>query len=214
VDYAKFQVAVIEIASEGTRLTTANVVSRLRVDPAKAEKMLDQMARDGRLDLEVDETEGVVVYTVRGLTPRSARGVDDGWRAPARGPVAGALRRIGVEPLGVGTALAFGKPFRTSSPLPPSLRRSVPAGIALGALFPGAGLAYAAPWSVVAGATLAVIIGFKLLPLLLAIPLLLCATALSGVLGGVYAWRYNQSGRRSPLAGEPAIPVLPRGVRF
>jgi hypothetical protein len=215
VDYAKFSVAVIEIAGEGTRLTTANVVSRLRIDPAKAEKMLDQMARDGRLDLEVDESEGVVVYRVRGLTTRVA---DDGWRSPneslqsrpgRRDGLAGALRNLGVDPMHVGTALAFGKPFRKSSPLPRSLQRSVPAGVALGGLLPGAGLAYAAPWASAAIATAVVFVGFELLPLLLAIPFLLCAMIVSAVLGGLYTWRYNQTGRRSPLAGEPGSRQLP-----
>jgi hypothetical protein len=208
VDYAKFSVAVIEIASEGTRLTTANVVSRLRIDPARAEKMLDQMARDGRLDLEVDESEGVVVYRVRGLTTRVA---DVGWsRFPSRSPGLGsALRNLGVDPMHVGTALAFGKPFRKSSPLPRSLQRSVPAGVALGGLLPGAGLAYAAPWASAAIATAVVIVGFELLPLLLAIPFLLCAMIVSAVLGGLYTWRYNQTGRRSPLSGEPGSRQLP-----
>jgi len=208
VDYSKFQVAVVEIASEGTRLTTANVVSRLRIDPAKAERMLDQMARDGRLDLEVDETEGVVVYHVRGLTP-APRAADGELRSRLE-----ALRRSvegSTEWAHVGTALAFGKPFRNEGrPLPPSLRRSVPAGVVWGGLFPGLGLAYAAPWTAVAIATAIVVVGFKVLPFLLAIPFLLCATVLSAVLGGIYTWRYNQTGRRSPLRpfDEPAR--LPR----
>ena len=207
MDYSKFQIAVIEIASEGTRLTTANVVSRLRIDPAKAERMLDQMARDGRLDLEVDETEGVVVYHVRGLTP-SPR--------PAPSPLAerlDALRRSvdrdGDLRTWTGTALAFGKPFRTQGrPLPPSLRRSIPAGVALGGLLPGLGLAYAAPWTVVALATFVVVVGFEILPLILAIPFLAAATLVSAALGGGYAWKYNQTGRRSAL--RPETPSLPR----
>ena len=208
MDYSRFQVAIIEIASEGTRLTTANVVSRLRIDPKKAEKMLDQMARDGRLDLEVDETEGVVVYSVRGLTPPPSR-VDDGWSAPRSAGRSSAMAALAAfDPMHVGTALAFGKPFRSASPLPPSLRRSVPVAVVLGFMVPGLGLAYAAPWTVVALTTAVVIAGFKLLPLLLGVPFLLCAMLASAILGGLYAHRYNQTGRRAPLAPEPAR--LPR----
>jgi hypothetical protein len=201
MDYAKFQVAVIEIASEGTRLTLANVVARIGIDPSKADRMLDQMARDGRLDLEVDETEGVVVYHVRGLTPA---------RAAVHPSVLDSLRSLGGDPglaRHVGTAMAFGRPFAKSRAmgLPRSLRRSVALGAVLGGLFPGAGLAYAAPWGVVLGATFFVWVGFKILAaatLFLAVPFVLGAMVISAVLGGVYTHRYNQHGRRSPIDGE------------
>ncbi len=190
MDYAKFQVAVVEVAHDGVPLTVANVVARLRLEPEEAEKKLDRMAKEGRLDLEVDEDVGVVVYRVRGLSPKSMNEKLDGLR-----------KKVESEALQhVGTALSFGKPFAKSSPLPASLRRSIPMGLVLGGLFPGAGLAYAAPWSVVIGATIFVIVGFKILSLLwLGIPFLMLCVLASAAAGAAYTWRYNQAGQRTAL---------------
>jgi hypothetical protein len=190
VDYAKFQVAVVEVAHDGVPLTVANVVARLRLEPDEAEKKLDRMAKEGRLDLEVDENEGVVVYRVRGLSPKSMNERLDGLR-----------KKVESEAMQhVGTALAFGKPFGMRTPLPASLRRSIPVGLVLGGLFPGAGLAYAAPWSVAIGATIFVILGFKILSFFwLGIPFLMLCVLASAAAGAAYTWRYNQVGHRSAL---------------
>jgi hypothetical protein len=202
VDYGKFQVAVVEVAHDGVPLTVANVVARLRLDHEEAEKKLDRMVKEGRLDLEVDENEGVVVYRVRGLSPRTMNERLGGLR-----------KKVESEAMQhVGTALAFGKPFANrGSPLPLSLRRSVPMGIVFGGLFPGIGLAYAAPWSVVALATIGVVVGFKLLSIFwLGIPFLMLSVVASAVAGAAYTWRYNQAGRRAALVEGPDPPRLAR----
>ncbi|HVY46028.1 MAG TPA: hypothetical protein VHB21_09120 [Minicystis sp.] len=202
MDYAKFQLAVIDVAHEGTPLTVANVVARLRVEPEEAERKLDRMAKEGRLDLEVDETDGVVVYRVRGLTPKTVTEKLDALR-----------HKVESEAIQhVGTALSFGKPFKTSgAPLPMALRRSVPLGLVLGGLFPGLGLAYAAPWSVVAVATIAVVVGFKVLSFFwLGVPFLMLAVLASAAAGAVYTWRYNQTGRRTAVFDAPNRPRLAR----
>lgn len=193
MDYAKFQVAVVEIAHDGVPLTVANVVARMRLEPEEAEKKLDRMAKDGRLDLEVDENEGVVVYRVRGLSPKSMNEKLEGLRRKVEGE---AMQHVG-------SALSFGTPFTKGSPLPASLRRSVPMGLVLGGLFPGAGLAYAAPWSVAIGATIFVIVGFKILSFLwLGIPFLMLCVLASAAAGAAYTWRYNQAGHRTALLDE------------
>ena len=73
---------------------------------------------------------------------------------------------------------------------------------------PGLGLAYAAPWKVVAVATLGVIVGFKILAfvsLMFAVPFLVASAVISAILGGLYTWQFNQSGRRLPLSSDPEI---------
>ena len=57
MDYAKFQLAVVEIAHNGCPLTVANVVGAAS-DRARSgrEEARNALAKDGRLDLEVDET--------------------------------------------------------------------------------------------------------------------------------------------------------------
>lgn len=213
MEYGRFQVALVELADDGARLTPANIVARLRIEPAEVERHLDRMTRDGRLELDLDEDEGVIVYRVRGLSPRGSSRTDTALSSLEEAAMGRLL------PAQVGAALRFGKYFHKSgTPLPVSLRRSVPRGVVLGGIFPGIGLAYAAPWPVVAVATLVVIVGFKALAwisFLLAVPFLLAVAVLSGVLGGLYTWQYNQMGRRAPLGDDPERPrQLPLRIKF
>jgi xanthosine utilization system XapX-like protein len=200
VDYDDFQIAVIDLASTGTRLTVANIVAELGVKPSRAEPWLDQMARDGRVDVEVDELEGAVVYRVRGLTPR------------ARRPAASSKASVdfGALDLGqVGRSLGLAQ-----RPRPGLRQRDVRIGALLGGLFPGLGLAYAAPWSIAAIAAIGVWIGFKVLAAVslffFGIPFIIAAAAVSAVLGAVYAHRFNQEGHRARLLGEDPPPRLRR----
>lgn len=213
MDYGKFQVAVVELADEGVRLTSANVVARLRITPEEADRHLARMAREDKLEIDLDDDEGVRAYRVRGLSPRGGRG----------GDALSSLKEAAVGAVladRVGSIFRFDKPMqRGGAPLPPSLRRSVPRGVALG-LIPGIGLAYAAPWPIVVVGTLAVVIGFKVLAwvsLLFAVPFLVAASVLSGILGGLYTWQYNQMGRRAPLGEDPdpdGSRKLPTRIRF
>jgi hypothetical protein len=199
VDYPQFQVAAVELASEGTPLTVANIVAGLRIGASEAERHLERMAREGHLDSDVDESEGVVVYRVRGLTPKRRRETLGG---ALRNAAAGSMlqQRIGTS-LGLGDASSRG----LTGPQQP---RKISMGVLLGGVVPGLGLAYAAPWKVVALATIAVVVGFKILAffsLMFAVPFLVVAAALSAILGGLYTWQFNQTGRRVALSSDPEI---------
>lgn len=173
MDYVEFQIVVIDLAAKGVPLTVANVVAHMHIDPERTEMFLDRMARDGRLDLEVDEVQGAVVYRVRGLSTSTGRMVPDmhvrSWRAPT-------TRRVG--------------------PL-----KSVTLAVVLAALVPGLGLAYAAPlrtaiWASVVVLVIGNIIGGHMMlgPLFWA-----SASIASALFGGLYAVRFNQEGHRAPL---------------
>lgn len=196
MDYAQFQVAAVELASEGTPLTVANVVVGLRIGASEAERHLERMQREGHLDEALDEVEGVIVYRVRGLTPKR-RGES----------ITGALRNAAVGTLlqqKLGTSLGLGGSPANGLAQP----RKIATGVLLGAVVPGLGLAYSAPWKVVAIATLVVVVGFKVLAffsLMFAVPFLVAAAALSAILGGLYTWQYNQTGRRVSLGEDPEI---------
>jgi hypothetical protein len=198
VDYPRFQVAAVELASEGTPLTVANVVAGLRIGATEAERHLDRMATEGHLDLEVDDAEGVVVYRVRGLTTdRRRASLGGALRDAAVGSVL--QQRLGAL-MGQSTSRAQG--------LGAQQPRKISHGVFLGLVVPGLGLAYAAPWKVVAVATIAVLVGFKILAfvsLLFAVPFLLAAALVSAALGGLYTWQFNQTGRRLPLNRDPEI---------
>ncbi|HVK69497.1 MAG TPA: hypothetical protein VM694_33800 [Polyangium sp.] len=183
MSYESFQIEVIELGSRGVPLTVANVVAHLRAPPARVQRALDRMAREGLLDLEVDENEGFVVYRVRGLStsaPLARR------RAAKPKP----------KPIDSITPVTYTRPSLCMTP-----QKSVTLAVVLGALVPGIGLAYAAPLRVVLPASLLVIVFGKLLaPLLIFAPLFwVFAIGVSALFGGLYAVRYNQEGHRAPL---------------
>lgn len=173
MQYGAFQVAVIDLASKGVPLTVANVVAHLHIDPTRAETFLDRMARDGRVDLEVDETHGAVVYCVRGLSTSTGRLLPDvhlvGWRMPAT---------LGLMP-----------------------SKSVTIAVLLGAVIPGLGLAYAAPLRVVLLVSFIVIaLGHLVGAHMMLGPIFwMGSSILSALFGGLYAVRFNQEGHRATL---------------
>ena len=172
--FNRFELAVIELASRGVRLTVANVAANLRVAPAKAEEWLDQMAREGRLDLELDEVVGLVFYRVRGLTPPP--------------------RDIVVAPT---PAYASPRPSKQkSTALAAALGLMLPGA----GLVYAAPVSAAAVVGLVTLVTVKMLAAFPLLgPLLSSIALGLCALA-SAVLGLLYARQYNRHGRRTHVA--------------
>ena len=198
MDYPQFQVAAVDLASDGTPLTVANIVVGLRIGASEAERHLAQMAKEGHLDSDFDESEGVVVYRVRGLTKKGSGK-----------SLSGALRNAAVGTMlqqKLGTS--FGLGGTSDKALAGTQPRKVATGVLLGAVVPGLGLAYAAPWKVVAAATIVVIVGFKVLAffsLMFAVPFLVAAAAISGILGGLYTWQFNQTGQRVALSSDPEI---------
>jgi hypothetical protein len=139
--------------------------------------MLDRMAREGRVDVELDEDRGVIFYVVRGLTPPPAH--------------------LAVRPIDYGAYYA--------QQTAPKGDKSVAIAAVLGLLFPGVGLLYAAPWTAALAVGLGTLVVVKMVA---AIPLLgwllspavmgVCALA-SGVLGAMYARKFNRAGKRTHL---------------
>jgi hypothetical protein len=184
-----FEQAVIQLASRGTRLTVANVVAHLSIEPSQAEDWMDEMARQSRLDVELDEDVGLIYYRVRGLTP-----------APAYLAPAGYGR---YAPPAATTPL--GSSSRASS-APMKRQKSTKAAAVFGLLLPGAGLFYAAPFSAAVVAGLLTLVAVKMAavipligPLMSSVALGVCALV-SALFGVLYARRYNQHGRRTHLA--------------
>lgn len=205
MDYAAFQDAVIDLADDGTRLTKAAVAGRLSLDPARAGEMLDRMTRDGRLELDIDERSGEIFYTQS--TRQKAPDRKAGSGLSALRDLESAIDKGGLAAK-VGTAMVLGGEGK----LPADRRRKLGLAVVLGGLFPGLGLAYAAPWPIVVAASVVVVVGTKvlsLIPLLssfLVVPFLVVCALGSAILGGMYAWSYNQEGRRAPLGDEPVSP--------
>ena len=174
--FEAFELAIIDLASRRVRITVANVAMHTRLSPSRVEEMLDRMACDGRLDVELDEDRGCIFYVVRGLTPPPEHlVVRSSYQAPR--PVETAAR--GNKSVALGTALGF--------------------------LAPGVGLLYAAPWKAAAVISVAIVVGVQMvgaIPLLgwlLSSVVLGLAALISAVLGAIYTRKYNQMGRRTHL---------------
>lgn len=193
---------MIELAEGGARLTKARVAEALGVEPARAGELLDEMTRAGSLELDVDEGTGEIFYTVG---KRRARKPAGGAISALR-DLEGTIDRGGLAAK-VGAALVL-----DSSGAAPAKRRKLSLGVVLGGLFPGIGLAYSAPWPVVIAASAVVIVGWKIISIIpvlsafLLVPFLVVCALASAALGGMYAWSFNQAGKRAPLGDEPVTP--------
>ena len=171
--FEAFELAVMDLASRGVRLTVANVCVHVRVAPSGVEEMLDRMAHEGRLDVELDEDRGLIFYVVRGLTPApqhlAVRPIAYPTPAPPsahKNVVLGAL--LGLLMPGVG--LVYAAPWSAAL--------------------------------TVCAATFIAVKMFAVIPLfgwLLSSVVLGVGALTSGALGAIYVRRYNQHGRRTHL---------------
>jgi hypothetical protein len=209
VEYDDFQEAVLDIAEGGARITKGGVALRLKLEPATAGAMLDRMTRDGALELDVDERSGEIFYEVPRRRPAPRAGGGGAGKALAG---LGKALDEGALAVKVGSVLMAAKTGAVGSALPAERRRRIAVGVLAGALLPGVGLAYAAPWPVVLAASAVFLVGYKLIALIpflssvLLFPFVVVCVVVSAVLGGLYTWQYNRAGKRAPLGDEPLSP--------
>jgi hypothetical protein len=217
VEYDDFREGVLELAADGTRITKGNVALRLKVAPDRASALLDRMAKDGLLELDIDERSSEIFYEVRKGHRAPARDASGTAQAAANAALATVGKAFGgtaaiASKIGVGGAIAMAKATSSGGVVTADQRRKIGLGILLGGLLPGFGLAYSAPWPIAVGASLVVIVGFKVISLIplfssfLIIPFVAVCAIASAVLGGLYTWQYNQTGKRTPLGDEPISP--------
>jgi hypothetical protein len=195
MDRDRFEAEVVAMASDGVPVTVANVAARTRLPMRKAESMLDDLLRSGHLDSDIDESEGVIVYRVKGLTakPKGRTRValdDDLDRLQSR-----AVRSAG-EVLVKQTA---SRAKRAIMAKPEEGKKSILYGALWGLLGP-IGLAYSAPWLTVLLSTVVYAILWKI-PIVNSIlgALFIFIHLATGLLGAAFAFRYNQTGQRSSL---------------
>ena len=187
--YSRFEVGVIELASAGIAVTAPNMVAKLGVELWEAEQWLERMVDRGTIEPADDAPGGVRAYRVRGLT-----------LAPAPPSLAVRLGPLRTQ-LFAWLAIDMAEPETVDE----KKRKRFDVGVAVGALMPGVGLIYAAPfWSTLMALVLGglavgwagslPVVGFVLrflAPLLFAVG--------SGALAAVYVWHYNRAGKRTSL---------------
>jgi len=190
-----FELEVIELAHEGVRLTIPNVVAETGVKPDKAEKWLDELCRNGKLDLEIDEDEAITYYRVIGLTVRKKKQGSGGDVSKALVPigdsaVTAVAKQAALAKLGMDGEEKVSK----------SKKKRLLYGFLFGFFLPGVGLFYAAPWLAAIAATLLALVVWKVS----AIPLVGWAVGAaymitSGVAGIFYTNAYNKNGKRTHI---------------
>jgi hypothetical protein len=203
VNQQKFESRVLEIWMRSRiPLTVAHVQHLTGAPGAKVRKWLETMTTNGLLDADVAD-DGEMIWNVRGA------------ERPANGPATVAeLERLDRLAGEVGATRATGGLGDVTTALARVWRgagdgglarrgdgghKSVIASGALSLVLGPIGWLYAAPLrealpgAIVFGAACALLPGFLLMPLLgIAVPA-------SGVAGLYYAWRHNQTGRRTGL---------------
>ena len=194
MDRDRFEAEVVALASEGVPVTIANVAARTRLPMRKAESMLDEMLRAGHLDSDIDESEGVIVYRVKGLTARKGR------TRVAVGSTLDDLQSRAVRSAGeVLVKQSAQRAKRAILEKPEDGKKSVLYGALWGLIGP-IGLAYSAPWLTVLLSTVVYAVLWKI-PVVNSIlgALFIFIHLTTALLGAAYVFRYNQTGRRSSL---------------
>jgi hypothetical protein len=179
-------------------LTRANVVYCTKAPRKKAEKWLNEMTREGVLDVDSSD-DGELVWTVRGAD-RSPNGPAtiaelerrDKLAAQVGGSTALVLAREAARPLA--KRQPAGTPAEAGAQ-PKSIAMSAVLSFALGPI----GWLYAAPFRTAVPFAAGFALAVKILPSFLLLPILGLVMPASALVGAAYAWRYNQRGERTPI---------------
>lgn len=209
----EFEAKVLELWT-GTRipLTLANLVAYTKVPRAQVTKMLDEMERGRLVEMDSDD-EGELLWKVRGSArPRS------GAETIAELDKKSRLTEE-VDKLSSGAQLAlraagFKAPAKAAGGVE---RKSVIASGALSFFFGPLGWIYAAPLKEAIPAVIAYAVIYSVLSAILPSFILLWIfgplNAITGLAGVLYAWSYNQEGRRTELWWDRAKKALPPAGR-
>lgn len=207
----EFEARVLSLWTE-TRvpLTRANLLVHTKVPRAQMDRWLDEMVRARLLELDSDD-DGELLWKVRG-SARPSRGAE----------TVGEMSKLSqlsaeVEKLSSGASIALraaglkASPDRAGGPE----KKSMIASGALSFFFGPVGWLYAAPLK---EAIPAIIVYIPLYYILSILPTFIFGSIMgivnivSAIAGVLYAWSYNQEGRRAALVLKDPPPAL-RGKR-
>jgi winged helix DNA-binding protein len=185
-------------------LTRANLQIYTGAPRKKVERWLEALARDGVLEVDSDE-QGELLWSV----PGAAR--------PRQGPVnldeTRRVERLTSEVSSAAGALTLaGRTLARRPGVAGGEQKSLVASGVLSFLFGPLGWLYAAPLREAAPAIGIYALVCWILPRVLLAPLLAVANPLLALAGVAYAWRYNQTGRRTSLT-DRTDRLLPPGRR-
>lgn len=210
--------------SRGARdgVSVARAADALGVSEAEAKRALSRLQSDGKLELDLEGDE--IVYRAKMSAAERRILVVPKEAAPkeaAPKPVVKAKAKSGdvakrpredeeEEPEEKKREPSPGIIAKVKGTIAEVKRReaaprSLLIGVGAGALVPGIGLVYAAPWKVAGLGVAGGVVMFWILsylPFVIAGPLFAVLAVGSGVLGGLYAWKFNKEGKRAPLGDD------------
>lgn len=201
----EFEAKVLELWT-GTRipLTLANLVAYTKVPRAQVTKMLDEMERGRLVEMDSDD-EGELLWKVRGSArPRS--GAETIAELDKKSRLSEEVDKLTSGAQLALRAAGFKAPAKAAGGVE---RKSVIASGALSFFFGPLGWIYAAPLKEAIPAIVVYMVLCSLLPNFLLVYLLALLHPVSAIAGALYAWSYNQEGRRAELWWSRAKKALP-----
>ena len=174
--------------------TRANLQVMTGAPRKRMEGWLDELCAAGVMDVDVDD-QGEMTWKVLGAErPRSG---------PETVAEKETMDRLGASVAGSKGALGALELVKRAGGLPARSEgdKSMIASGALSFFFGPAGWLYAAPLRTAGPAALGWLIAIWLLPQFLLLPILGVTAPISALAGLGYAWRHNQTGKRTPLLG-------------
>jgi len=199
----QFEARVLELWTR-TRipLTRANLLVATKVSRSQLDRMMDEMMREGLVELDSDD-DGEILWTVRGAArprsgPDSVAEMDRKERLEAE-----------VDRLTSGAKLALHAAGLKTAPQGQQKKSLIASG-ALSFFLGPIGWLYAAPLKEAIPAILIYLLVCSILPSFLLVWLLGLLNPASAIAGVLYAWSYNHEGARAPLLGKArrALPQL------
>jgi hypothetical protein len=178
-------------------LTRVNLQVLTKVPRAKLEPWLDELVRDGVLDVDTDDA-GEMMWTVPGAerSPSGLASVAEVKKlAELRGSIGASSRRGGSSSTALVRQLAGQALITRGGPE----EKSIIASAALGFFFGPLGWLYAAPLKDAGAAIVIMMLAFAIIPHFLLIPLLGLAMPASALAAAFYAWQNNSKGHRVSL---------------
>lgn len=201
----EFEAKVLELWTR-TRipLTLANLVAYTRVPRSQLVKMLDEMERGRLVEMDSDD-EGELLWKVRGSArPRS--GAETIAELEKKDRLTEEVDKLSAGAQMALRAAGFKAPAKAAAG---GERKSVIASGALSFFFGPLGWIYAAPLKEAIPAIVVYMLVCSLLPNFLLVYLLALLHPVSAIAGALYAWSYNQEGRRAELWWGRAKKALP-----
>jgi hypothetical protein len=190
-------------------LTRANLLAHTKVPRAQMDAWLEEMAKERLIELDTDD-EGELVWKVRGST-RPSRGPQSLAELSGSGSGSSSLLNQ-VDGLAASAGLAaraagLSLKLKSQGGAAASDRKSLLASGALSFFFGPIGWLYAGPLKEALPAILVYVIVCSIVPKFLLVYLLGPVNVVATIAGVLYAWSYNQSGKRLPLVLKDSPPA-------